>query len=350
MATRVVGLDIGSTSLRAVEVSANGKTKPTLLRFHEVPIAEGAISRGEVLEPNTVATALRKLWVDGGFTSKKVVLGVGNQRVLARDLTVPKASLKRIREALPFQVQEMLPVPVADALLDFYPVSESEGENGPVVNGLLIAAVKDAVLGNVRAVQQAGLTPVGVDLIPFALSRILISRPKLTGTVVLIVVSANTTSVVIAVDGVPQFVRLVPAGGDDLTQALKLGLEIDAAQAVQLKETLGLNTTKVATDEENRAVEIIYAVTAELLGSLRNTINYFINSHPQHTVSQIILTGRGALLPGFASALTEMTRIPVAEADPFSTIALSHKLVPDDLNRSRTTIMVALGLAIGGMA
>jgi type IV pilus assembly protein PilM len=349
MATRVVGLDIGSTSLRAVEVSANGKAKPTLLRFHEVPIAEGAISRGEVLEPNTVATALRKLWSDGGFTSKKVVLGVGNQRVLARDLTVPKASLKRIREALPFQVQEMLPVPVADALLDFYPVSESEGENGPMINGLLIAAVKDAVLGNVRAVQQAGLTPVGVDLIPFALSRVLISRPKLSGTVVLIDVSASTTSVVIAVDGVPQFVRLVPAGGDDLTQALKLGLEIDAAQAVKLKETLGLNTT-VATDEENRAVEIIYAVTAELLGSLRNTINYFVNSHPQHAVSQIILTGRGAQLSGFASALTEMTRIPVAEADPFSTIALSHKLVPDDLKRSRTTIMVALGLAIGGMA
>jgi type IV pilus assembly protein PilM len=349
MATRVVGLDIGSTSLRAVEVSTNGKSKPTLLRFHEIPMPEGAVSRGEVLEPNTVAALLKQLWAAGGFTSKKVVLGVGNQRVLARDLSVPKMSLKRIREALPFQVQDMLPVPVAEALLDFYPVSESEGENGPMINGLLIAAVKDAVLGNVRAVQQAGLTPVGVDLIPFALSRILISRPELTGTIVLIDVSANTTSVVIAVDGVPQFVRLVPAGGDDLTQALKLGLEIDATQAEKLKQSLGLNT-KVTTDVEHRAIDIIYAVTGELLGSLRNTINYFINSRPQQAVRQIILTGRGSQLPGFANALTEMTRIPVAEADPFSTIDVSHKLVSDDLNRSRGTIMVALGLAIGGMA
>ncbi|MCU1585287.1 MAG: pilus assembly protein PilM [Microbacteriaceae bacterium] len=349
MATRVVGLDIGSTSVRAVEVRANGKAKPTLLRVHEIPMPLGAVSRGEVLEPNTVATALRELWASGGFSSKRVVLGVGNQRVLARDLSVPKMSLKRIREALPFQVQDMLPVPVADALLDFYPVSESQGENGPMVHGLLIAAVKDAVLGTVRAVQAAGLTPVGVDLIPFALSRVLISRPELKGTVVLIDVSANTTSVVIAIDGVPQFVRLVPAGGDDLTEALKLGLEVDATRAQELKESLGLSS-KPKTEEESRAAAIIFQTTGELLGSLRNTINYFLNSRPQQPVGQIILTGRGARLPGFAEALTDMTRIPVIDTDPFVSVSIAPKLNSVKVGGSRSTVLVALGLAVGGMA
>jgi type IV pilus assembly protein PilM len=349
MATRVVGLDIGSTSVRAVEVSANGKAKPTLLRVHEVAMPVGAVSRGEVLEPNTVAAALRELWAAGGFSSKKVVLGVGNQRVLARDLSVPKMSLKRIREALPFQVQDLLPVPVADALLDFYPVSESQGENGPMVHGLLIAAVKDAVLGTVRAVQAAGLTPVGVDLIPFALSRILVSRPQLAGTVVLIDVSANTTSVVIVIDGVPQFVRLVPAGGDDVTEALKLGLEVDAAQAQELKESLGING-KPTTEGEARALAIIRETTGELLGSLRNTINYFLNSRPQQPAGQIILTGRGARLPGFAEALTEMTRIPVVESDPFVSVSIAPKLSSVMVKGSRSTALVALGLAVGGMA
>jgi type IV pilus assembly protein PilM len=335
--------------VRAVEVSTNGKSKPSLLRFHEVPMPLGAVSRGEVLEPNTVATALRELWATGGFSSKKVVLGVGNQGVLARDLSVPKMSLKRIREALPFQVQDMLPVPVADALLDFYPVSESQGENGPMVNGLLIAAVKDSVLGTVRAVQAAGLTPVGVDLIPFALSRILISRSKLQGTIVLIDVSANTTSVVIAIDGVPQFVRLVPAGGDDLTEALKLGLEVEAIRAQELKESLGLNG-KPTTEEEARAAEIIFEIMGELLGSLRNTINYFMNSRTQQPVGQIILTGRGARLPGFAEALTEMTRIPVVESDPFVSVSIAPKLSSVMVKGSRSTALVALGLAVGGMA
>jgi type IV pilus assembly protein PilM len=335
--------------VRAVEVSANGKSKPTLLRFYEVPMPAGAVSRGEVLEPNTVATALRELWAAGGFSTKKVVLGVGSQRVLARDLSVPKMSLKRIREALPFQVQDLLPVPVADALLDFYPVSESQGENGPMVNGLLIAAVKDAVLDTVHAVQAAGLSPVGVDLIPFALSRILISRSKLTGTVVLIDMSANTTSVVIAIDGVPQFVRLVPAGGDDLTEALKAGLEIDTARARELKESLGLSG-KPATEEEIRAAEIIFEIMGELLGSLRNTINYFMNSRAQQPVGQIILTGRGARLPGFAEALTETTRIPVVESDPFVSVAIAPKLKSVMVAGSRSTALVALGLAVGGMA
>jgi type IV pilus assembly protein PilM len=258
-------------------------------------------------------------------------------------------SLKRIRETLPFQVQDLLPVPVADALLDFYPVSESQGENGPMVNGLLIAAVKEGVLGTVRAVQAAGLTPVGVDLIPFALSRILISRPQLKGTVVLIDVSANTTSVVIAIDGVPQFVRLVPAGGDDLTEALKVGLEVEVQRAEALKESLGLNT-RPTTEEESRAVAIIFQTTGELLGSLRNTINYFLNSRPQQPVGQIILTGRGARLPGFAEALTDMTRIPVIDTDPFASVSISPKLNTVAFGGNRSTVLVALGLAVGGMA
>src|SRR6478609_7394869 len=172
MASSIVGVDIGNGMIRAVEVADAAKPKPTILRHAELPLPEGAVSRGEVLEPNTVAGALRSLWSKGGFKTREVVLGMGNQRVLARDLTMPLMSIERVRESLPFHVQDMLPVPVADALLDFYPVSYGQSESGPVVNGLLIAAVKDAVLANVRAAELAGLTPVDVDLIPFALSRV----------------------------------------------------------------------------------------------------------------------------------------------------------------------------------
>jgi type IV pilus assembly protein PilM len=349
MASSVVGVDISGTSLRAVEVSGAGKPKPTLLRFHEVSLPDGAVSRGEVLEPHTVGAALKRLWSEGGFKSKKVVLGIGNQRVLARDLSVPKATLKHIRESLPFQVQDMLPVPVADALLDFYPVSESVGENGPVINGLLIAAVKEAVLGNVSAVQNAGLTTVEVDLIPFALTRVLVSRAKLPGTVALVDVGANTTTVVITLDGIPQFVRIIPAGGDDLTEALKAGLEIEAEEADQLKRDLGL-ATQVASVEEHRAVEIVYAVTSELLSSLRNTLSYFINTRPQEPVRQIVLTGGGTQLIGFAKALTEMTHIPAVESDPFESITVAHSIKADKLRENRSAMTVALGLALGSAA
>ena len=347
MARSVVAVDIGSTSVRAVEVRSS-KSMPTLVRFLEIALPEGAVSRGEVIDSQSVGVIIKRIWSTGGFKSKNIVLGMGNQRVIARDLTVPRASLAQIREALPFQVQDMLPVPVGEALLDFYPISESMTDSGPVAHGLLIAAIKDAVLGNVRATQQAGLNPLNVDLIPFALCRVLITRPKLTGTTVLIDVGANAASVVIAIDGVPHFVRIIPAGGDDLTHALKLKMEVDVAEAEALKRRLGL-AAQVATEQERKAVEIIYEVTGELLGSLRNTISYFMNLRPQEPISRILVTGGGAQLLGFREALAETTRVPVTEADPLATIAVSSNLDKGELDRNRTSITVALGLALGAM-
>lgn len=348
MAKSVVGVDITSTAVRAVEVSDPDR-KPTVLRYFEIPLPEGAVSRGEVIETNTVAQALRQLWSRGGFKSKDVVLGMGNQRVLARDMTVPKVSLRRIRESLPFEVQDMLPVPVADALLDFYPVAEVQGEHGPVVHGLLIAAVKAAVLGNVAATEKAGLNTVDVDLIPFALTRALVSRQGIAGTVGLIDIGANTTTVVIARDGVPQFVRIIPTGGDDITHAVRAGLETDLAGAERAKRALGL-ATSVASQEEQAAVEVIYRVALEQLTSLRNTISYFANTRPDDPVQQLVVSGGGALLPGLLAALGEMTRLPVVLGDPFASIPIARTADEQKLRQQGSTFAVAFGLAVGSAA
>ena len=349
MAKTIVGVDIGSSKVRAVEVADADKARPTLLRYHELDVPEGAVSRGEVLEPNTVGTLLKQLWAAGGFKSKRIVLGMGNQRVLARDLSVPTAPRDRIRESLPFVVQDMLPVPVQDALLDFYPISESVTEQGAMTNGLLIAAVKEAVLGNVKAARLAGLTPVDVDLIPFALDRVLLSRPKVPGTVALVDVGANTTSVVIASNGFPQFVRIIPTGGAEITTALAARLEVPLAEAERHKRAYGLANT-VSSAEEQRIVSTIYEVVSELLASLRNTITYFSNTRPSDPVTHIVVTGGGAQLPGFANILGEYTRIPVTPGNPFAAVALSRGLNAEDLRARQSSITVALGLAIGSAA
>lgn len=349
MTTSVVGIDIGNNSVRAVEVGDPGKPRPTVLRYFEVPLPDGSVSNGEVLEPNTVATALRHLWSAGGFKSRKVVLGVGNQRVLARDLTVPKMSQARIRQSLPFEVQDMLPVPVADAVLDFYPIAEVAGEHGPMVRGLLLAAVKEAVLGNVRATQLAGLTAIDVDMIPFALSRVLLSRPGVAGTVALIDIGGSTTSVVIATDGVPQFVRIIATGGNDITQALLSALGSETEDPELVKCRLGLATGHVSPDDKS-AVEIIYGIASEQLSSLRNTINYFVNTRPVDPVSRIVLSGGGAQLSGLPGALADLTRLSVSIGDPFSSVALGRNVDADDIRRRSAALTVALGLALGRAA
>lgn len=366
MATSVVGLDIGSTGVRGVELSANGKTKPTLIRSYEIPLPSGAVVRGEVVDTEAVGSALKRLWSQGGFKSKKVVLGTGNQGVIVRDLTVPKMSIRHIRESLPFHVQSLLQMQLADSILDFYPTSESTGDQGPVINGLLVAAEKKEILGNVNAVERAGLTPVEVDLIPFALNRLLVSRPQVMGTVALIDIGGTTTSIIISSDGVPWFVRIIPTGGDDLTQALVEGLDIDAPSAEELKLSLSLGSAEVEEEQSDsttvkckcakcaaedpfvddvRSTEILHTVSSELLGSLRSTVNYFNNTRPQDPVRQILLTGGGSLLSGIAGALSELTHVPVDMADPFSAISLPRKRNAKKIHLDGS-IAVALGLAL----
>jgi type IV pilus assembly protein PilM len=349
MSKSIVGVDIGTSSIRAVEVAGSTSARPSLIRFGEVPLPPGSVTRGEVVEAQTVAQSLRALWSQSGFKSKQVVLGMGNQRVLARDLTVAKASKARIKESLPFQVQDMLPVPVADALLDFYPVSEGIGEHGPVINGLLIAAVKDAVLGNVRASKLAGLQAVGVDLIPFAVSRLLVNRAGVSGTVALVEIGASTTSVVLVSNGVPQFVRIIPSGGDDVTGDLASRLEIPRELAEGAKRTLGL-TSSSQTKEDRSASTVIFETVNELLGSLRNTISYYANTRPNENVSHIVLTGGGAELPGLREALQEVTRLSVVAADPLSVVSLGRGVSQEALAASRSNYTVALGLALGSAA
>ncbi|MDQ4137437.1 MAG: type IV pilus assembly protein PilM [Actinomycetota bacterium] len=346
MASNIVGVDIGSTSLRAVELEGPGNARPILSRYHEVPLPEGSVKRTEVLEVNTVAAAFRRLWSEGGFAGKKVVLGIGGQSVISRDLTVPLMPLEQIRESLQFQAQDLIPVPVSEAVLDFYPIAEEPGEGPPMVRGLLIAAVRQAVTANITAAMEAGLKPVQMDLVPFALNRAG-RRKHLAGAVAQIDIGANTTNMVICRDGVPHFVRIIPAGGDDVTRALMRRLDLSREKAEELK--LGLGNTGAPEQPSRAAQDVIYGVAGELLSSIRNTLAYF-TAHSSVQIGSILLSGGGSRLAGLTKALAEMTRLEVIPVKTVDQIAISPRLAgstrPDMLER----FSVALGLALGAAA
>ncbi len=366
-ARALVGLDIGTTALRAVELSTGKRGKLTVLRFHEIDIPTGAVASGEILQPEIVVLALKKLWSEGGFKSKKVVLGAGNQRTLVRDLSVPKTSTEQIKESLHFHIQSTLQTPVEGSLLDFYPISESAGEHGPLINGLLVSTQKDPVEENIRVVEKAGLMPVEVDLIPFALNRLLVFRPRLLGTIALLEVGANTSSIVVTLDGIPNFVRIFPTGGDNLTSALISGLEISAEKAVKIKKTLrvGFDTVTresevitsaqcncpkcladLETVDDPRVQEILRVTISELLTNIRNTIAYFNNTRSNDKISQVLICGGGAQLSGFDEALAEVLQLPVQEADPFALVTPSRKVDLEKWQNGSSAFSVALGLAM----
>jgi type IV pilus assembly protein PilM len=343
----VVGLDFGRGVLRAVEVAGAAGPRPMVIRHHELPLPPGSVTGGEVRDPQAVADVITAMWSVAGFKTKKVVLGMGNQRVLVRELSMPKMPAARMREALPFQVQELLPVPVADALLDFYPTAEAVTDGVEVVNGLLVAAVRGAVEANVEAVRLAGLEPIAVDLIPFALSRLLLPTTDTSHTAI-VHIGATTTSVVFVTNGVPQFVRIIPAGGDDVTRALVSRFEIDMIAAERLKREVGLSN-RISTSQKG-AVETMFEVTGELLTSLRNTFTFYANTRSSGALERVLLSGGGARLQGLASALGEVTRLPVEIADFGMAFDLDPSLEAAAFGEASGDLTVALGLTVGSAA
>ncbi|CAN5228408.1 type IV pilus assembly protein PilM [soil metagenome] len=345
MAATVVGLDIGHGIIRAAEVSHGTTAKPRLLKYHEVTFPVDATHEGEIVEQEVVVRALKQLWSAAKFTTRDVILGVGNQRVLTRDLAVPKVPLDRIRETLPFQVQDLLPIPVAEAVMDFYPVSEGLSDSGPVIHGLLVAAAKSSVLGVVRAVQQAGLNPVDVDLSPFALARALLQGPKGEGTVAMVYIGSSTSSIVIATDGVPQFVRIIPSGGNDATMALVNGLGMSVGAAEELKSNLGL-IREAYGSESLAASETVIRVTGDLLNMVRDTLAFYRTTRPSDHIGSLVLCGSGSRLRGMAAALEEITRVQVELADPTERFALSKGIDVVKLPSALPAMGVALGLTL----
>src|SRR3954453_22776727 len=166
-----IGLDVGTSGVRAAELSF-GKRGVTLEKFGQVALTPGVVRDGEVLDAGALADALRQLWTHTGFSHKQVALGIANQRVVVRQVELPWLPPRELKASLPFQVQDYLPMPVDQAVLDFHPVEDVATPGQPrALRGLLVAAVRDVVLANVNAVQQAGLHVTGVALTSFAILR-----------------------------------------------------------------------------------------------------------------------------------------------------------------------------------
>lgn len=344
MSSHVVGVDIGQTAIRAVEAKASKNGPIEVRAYHEAALPDGAIRNGEVIEPTAVATILKKMWVDAKFGTKDVLLGMGDQKVVARDLVMPKLTQKEIRDLLPLRVQELIPMPVAEAIIDFYPIADAApSDEGPTVRGLLIAAYADAVSTNVKAVARAGLRVVGVDFVPFALHRAVGARSE--GVSAIVDIGATTTNVVVSANGVPDFVRIIPSGSDDATRALVTQLEVPRDQAEKLKVAQGLHP-EIVPPNDAKSAGVILDTTRELMTSVINTLRYYSSTHENARVESLVLTGNGARLRGLPAALAQSTGITLIAPSPFERVRMPKSLASFGVSEALRA-GAAVGLAMG---
>lgn len=348
MAGRVVGLDIGTSGVRAAELTLGKST--TLERFGQVALPPGAVRGGEVVDSAAVAQALKQLWTQAKFSSKKVVVGVANQNVVVRQVDLPWMEEEELRKSLAFQVQDVVPMPIEQAILDFHPLEEFTNEQGGrMLRVLLVAANRDMVGSALDAVKLAGLDPQQVDLNSFAVLRALAAAGDgaIAEAEALVDVGANVTNIVVHQGGVPRFVRILMMGGGDITDAVadRLGVPVD--QAENVKQQTGLAQVAGLADAHpaQRAIE---AAGGSFVDEVRGSLDYFSAQPGAPRISRVLVTGGGSLLPGLAQRLSGATRLPVQPGRPLSVLNIGKTgLTPDQLAYVEPMVTVPVGLAMG---
>jgi type IV pilus assembly protein PilM len=342
-----IGLDIGTSVVRAVELSY-GRTGITLERFGQLVLPPGAVLDGQVVDEDAVATSLRRLWQATGLSHKQVVLGVANQRVIVRQLELPWLPRAELRDSLAFQVQDLLPIPVDQSVLDFFPLEErTDSSGGRTLRGLLVAAARETVLVNVRCAEQAGLRVDSVDLTPFAVLRALGAQ---TGgqveTEALIDIGARVTNIVIHSAGVPRFVRILLVGGQDVTDAVSEQLGVPLPQAEIMKQQVG----HPGFDEELAHVARTVAATSQdFVTEIRGSLDYYAASNGS-PVERILVTGGGSRLEGILERLAAATRLPVHGGDPMAHLRIGKTgLDHAQLSFVKPLAAVPVGLALGAI-
>ena len=349
-----IGLDIGTTGVRAAEIAfcKHGpgcpEHKATLNKYGEVPLPYGAILDGEVVEQSSVVRAIKQLWTQTKFSHKNVLLGVANQRVTVREIELPWLPLDELRSSLDLHTGELLPIPVSEALLDFFPTQETESATGRQVRGIFVGASRQMVASNINAAEAAGLAPEGVDLIPFGLIRSLNPSDAGAANVAVIDVGARTTTVTILHHGIPRFVRILSAGGSDITDRLSSLLQVPPHEAERFKHELGMAYETPAHLQE--AAEAVIGVANNHIDQIRSTIDFYASSAGRETgpVEMLVLTGCGAMLNGFGQYLSSATRLPAMLGDPFAQLNLGRVgKTQSQLTSSQPQAAAAVGLAIG---
>jgi type IV pilus assembly protein PilM len=344
-----VGLDIGTSGVRAAELRL-GRSGATLERFGQVALPLGAVRDGEVVDVDVVAGAVKQLWAQAKFSTKKVVVGVANQKVVVRQVDLPWLPAKELRQGLAYQVQDYIPMPVEHAILDLHPLEEFTNDAGArMLRVLLVAASRDMVGSALQAVTSAGLTPTMVDLTSFAVlrSQVTSSAGFAVEAEALVDIGASVTNIVIHQGGVPRFVRILLMGGGDITDAVaeRLGLSSDQAESIKQHTGLAVAPSQAEAHPANRAIESTGGAFVE---EVRGSLDYYLAQPGAARIGRVVLSGGGSRLSGLVERLTAATRLPVDVAHPMSVLKMGKTgLTDEQLAYVEPMVTVPVGLALG---
>ena len=352
MAVTAVGLDIGSSAVRAVQVTGGGRGPASLDRLGQVLLQPGVVRDGEIVDPVPVVEALRTLWTRYGFKSRRVHLGVANQQVVVRQMDLPYLPDEELRRSLEFQAQDSIPIPIEEAILDFHTLEHFENDAGDRFSRiLLVAAQRDMVGSLLDVVTGAKLEPVGLDLDAFAMLRALAPEGFLDdrGGEMLIDIGSSVTNIVVHEGGIPRFVRILLMGGGSITDSLVSALGVDYEEAEDVKARTGLSD-EYGFNDADEASRLITERALRFVDEIRGSLDYYSAQTDAVPVRRAILSGGASQLPNLRERLSETLRMPVDRGHPMQELKIGNVgLASEQLIEAEPYLAVAIGLALGAL-
>ena len=397
-----VGLDIGSKYMKAVEL-VPGRNGVTVKALAMAPTPPEVMDSGVIVDPKTLADAVKKMLKEAGIGTKRVVSSVAGQGALVvRVIEVPRMSLSELAEAMKWEVERHVPFAADEVIMDYQPVvREGDDENSENMEVLMAVAQQEMIDRHVSMIFSAGLSPAAIDVEPLAAARCLIElgpNPYAPKTVAIINIGAASTDIGIFRDGILAFPRTLPIAGDTMTQAISQAMGVDAEQAEELKRRYGevvlsesapQTTAQVgegfydigaeqpapqpegagevgfdlggesttapvpaaSADPNTQQVFMAIAPTlGELVAEFRRSIEYYLSRTQDGRVDEILLCGGTAGLRNLDAFLTAELGIPTRVADAFQYATVgARNYSADHIRELSPSFVVATGLAARDM-
>lgn len=373
-----VGIDIGTNSVRIVEMKKRS-SGPEIMEYIIAPLPVGAVANGNLLNVDAVSLAIQEALRKSKISIRNAVLSIDSQNVVIRHVNFPKMKEEELAEVLKWELEQYVPMPVADAVLDFVVIHEEEKDGVTMMDVMLVVAPKKVIQGYIEAVKRAGFIPLAVDIEPLSQYRVAaikggdggneeLIKNLVAGAVVFMDMGAGSTKVTIFRHGKLILTRIVNIGGYDITKAVASRLRITLDQAEQVKREYGLSAidqisaindeVAVSKDGELEEEEIPnsgYALEIaeetkpkidEIINEVQRSIDYYKMQHRHEFLTRIVLTGGGSLLKGLPQYLEAQLGIKCSPFNPLGFVKYRAKNRRENIDQLAPSLTNAIGLAL----
>lgn len=336
----IVGLDIGSSAIKLVELKAGKGGRYTLLHAAHAPLSPEAIVEGTVMDSSLVVEVAQRLMQEQGVKNPNIGISLSWMSVAIRKIQVPAMSEAELAESIHWEAEQYLPFDVNEVNLD-YVVLAQDADNMEV---LLVAAKKDRIADYTGIITQLAKSPALVDVDVFALQNAYeynYGVPQ-ERVVALVNIGAHIMNVNILAHGQSVFWRDIVFGGNAYTEAIQreLNLTREQAEAVKSGEQLGDHTPQTI-------LGVLNGVSEDLAAELQKTFEFFYTTSSHDQVEEVVLAGGASQVLNLDGVLRERLGAKIELMNPFREIQYSEsQFSPEWLNRHAPAMVVAVGMAL----